>query len=106
MCSPKFLIWLLAGLVLLVSACAVPVAVPVTEQSPKATAEESAFSDAEFDRLLACVEENFPAESYFTNDLLPNVGAAWEPMDCESVDQVRVGMSWILNDGGAPGTTQ
>jgi len=23
-------------------------------------------------------------------------------MDCESADQLKVGMSWILNDGGAP----
>ena len=100
--SPKIAIWLLAGLVLLVSACAITVTVPVTDQSLKATAEEGAVSDAEFDSILACVEENLPAESYFTNDLLPDVDAAWEPMDCKTVDQVRVGMSWILNDGGAP----
>ena len=102
LCSPTLSMSLLAALGLLVSACAVPVAVPVNDQSPKATAEEAAVSDAEFDRLLACVEKNFPAESYFTNDTLPDVEAAWEPMDCESVDKVKVGMSWILNDGGAP----
>ena len=100
--SPKIAIWLLAGLVLLVSACAITVTVPVTDQSPKAAAEEAAVNDAEFESILACVEENFPAESYFTNDLLPDVDPAWEPMDCKTVDQVRVGMSWILNDGGAP----
>ena len=100
--SPKITIWLLAGLVLLLGACTVPVAIPVSESGNGVAAEEVTDSDAEFERILACVEENFPAESYFTNDLLPDVAAAWEPMDCESVDQVRVGMSWILNDGGAP----
>ena len=74
--SPKIAIWLLAGLVLLVSACAITVTVPVTDQSPKAAAEEAAVNDAEFESILACVEENFPAESYFTNDLLPDVDAA------------------------------
>ena len=100
--SPKVSILLLAGLALLLGACTVPVAIPVSESGNGVAAEEVTDSDAEFERILACVEENFPAESYFTNDLLPDVAAAWEPMDCESVDQVRVGMSWILNDGGAP----
>ena len=102
MCGPKLPIWLLAGLTLLLSACAVPVAIPLVDNEEGAAAEEAADSDSEFERILACVEENFPAESYFTNDLLPDINAAWEPMDCESVDQVKVGMSWILNDGGAP----
>ena len=102
MCSPKLSVWLLAVLVLLLSACTVPVAIPVSESGNGVAAEEVTDSDAEFERILACVEENFPAESYFTNDLLPDVDAAWESMDCESVDQVKVGMSWILNDGGAP----
>ena len=102
MCGPKLPIWLLAGLTLLLSACAVPVAIPLVDNEEGAAAEEAADSDSEFERILACVEENFPAESYFTNDLLPDVDAAWESMDCESVDQVKVGMSWILNDGGAP----
>ena len=47
-------------------------------------------------------EENFPAENYFTNDLLPATDAAWEPMDCESVDSIKVGMPWVLNDEEAP----
>ena len=102
MCSPKLSVWLLAVLVLLLSACTVPVAIPVSESGNGVAAEEVTDSDAEFERILACVEENFPAESYFTNDLLPDVDAAWESMDCDSVDQVKVGMSWILNDGGAP----
>ena len=102
MCSPTLSMSLLAALGLLVSACAVPVAVPVNDQRVGATAKTAADSEAEFESILACVEENFPAESYFTNDMLPDVEAAWEPMDCESVDKVKVGMSWILNDGGAP----
>ena len=101
MCSPKLSVWLLAVLVLLLSACTVPVAIPVSASGNGVAAEEVTDSDAEFERILACVEENFPAESYFTNDLLPDVDAAWESMDCDSVDQVKVGMSWILNDGGA-----
>ena len=102
MCSPKLSIWLLAFLVLLFSACTVPVAIPAAESGNGTTAGEAADNDAEFQRILACVEEHLPAESYFTNDLLPDLEATWEPMDCESMDQVRVGMSWILNDGGAP----
>ena len=101
MCSPTLSMSLLAALGLLVSACAAPVTVPVTDQSQKATAGTAAVSYAEFERILACVEENFPAERYFTNDLLPDPDAAWSPVDCESMDQVKVGMSWILNDGGA-----
>ena len=102
MSSPKLSIWLLAVLVLLLSACTVPVAIPAAESGNGTTAGEAADNDAEFQRILACVEEHLPAESYFTNDLLPDLEATWEPMDCESMDQVRVGMSWILNDGGAP----
>ena len=100
--SPKVSILLLAGLALLLGACTVPVAIPVSESGNGVAAEEVTDSDPEFESILACVEENFPAESYFTNDLLPDVDAAWEPMDCKTVNQVRVGMSWILNDGGAP----
>ena len=101
-------------LALILSACAVqnPAASPADDaqaaQAATPAAEEEteemadAGSEAEFERILACVEQNFPAESYFTNDLLPDLDAAWEPMDCASVDQIKVGMSWILNDGGAP----
>ena len=102
MSSPKLSIWLLAFLVLLFCACTVPVAIPAAESGNGTTAGEAADNDAEFQRILACVEEHLPAESYFTNDLLPDLEATWEPMDCESMDQVKVGMSWILNDGGAP----
>lgn len=102
MFGPKSTIWLLAVLVPLLSACTVPVAIPAAESGAGAIAEKANAGDAEFQRILACVEENFPADSYFTNDLLPDMNASWEPMDCETMDQVKVGMSWILNDGGAP----
>ena len=87
---------------LLLSACTFPVLIPETEAGMGAAAGAPAESDAEFERLLACVEASFPAENYTTNELLPDLDAAWEPMECESMDQVKVGMSWILNDGGAP----
>ena len=48
------------------------------------------------------MQENFPAESYFTNELLPDPDAAWEPLECETVDTIRVGMPWVLNDEEAP----
>ena len=73
------------------------------EAEEKPMAEEAeADSEAEFERILACVEENFPAESYFTNELLPAADAAWEPMECDSVDSIKVGMPWVLNDEEAP----
>ena len=83
-------VWLPVALSLMLGGCAIPAVIPPVD------------SDVEFSRILACVEEHFPSESYFTNDLLPEIGSTWEPMECESVDQVKVGMSWILNDGGAP----
>ena len=102
MTRPQLPLLVIAGLALLMSACAVPVAIPSVDSESSAPVEEAAGSSAEFERILACVEENFPAESYFTNDLLPDPEVAWEPMSCGSMDKVRVGMSWILNDGGAP----
>ncbi len=102
MTRPILPVWVLAGLTLLLSACVAPVAIPPVDSGNGTAVEEGADSDSEFQHILACVEENFAAESYFTNELLPDLDAAWEPMECESVDQVRVGMSWILNDGGAP----
>ena len=110
----KTALLLLAVLALILSACVAqaPAAAPAEEEQMEAEAtpmaeEETdemaeAGSEAEFQSILACVEENFPAEGYFTNDLLPDPDAIWEPMECESVDQISVGMSWILNDGGAP----
>ena len=101
---------LLAVLALVLSACVAQApAAPAAEEeqmeaeaTPMAAEEAEAGSEAEFERLLACVEENFPAESYFTNDLLPAADATWEPMDCTSVDSIKVGMPWVLNDEEAP----
>ena len=102
MTRPDLPVCALIGLTLLLCACAAPVAIPPVESASGAAVEAAGDSSVEFQRILACVEENFPAESYFTNDLLPDPEAAWEPMNCENVDKVKVGMSWILNDGGAP----
>ncbi|MYC94275.1 MAG: ABC transporter substrate-binding protein [Caldilineaceae bacterium SB0661_bin_32] len=95
-----FLLYMLPLLIL--SACTIPVVIPENEGGAGAVAGGPADGDAEFQRLLACVEESFPAENYITNELLPDLNAAWETMDCESMEQVKVGMPWILNDGGAP----
>ncbi|MDE0200066.1 MAG: hypothetical protein OXK78_17795, partial [Caldilineaceae bacterium] len=95
-----FLLFVLPALLL--SACTFPVLIPETEAGMGAVSGNSADIEAEFKRLLACVEESFPAENYITNELLPDLDTAWEPMNCEGMDQVKVGMSWILNDGGAP----
>ena len=100
--NSSFFILLYALPALLLSACTFPVLIPETEAGMGAVARAHVESDAEFERLLACVEDSFPAENYTTNEFLPDPDAAWESMDCESMDQVKVGMSWILNDGGAP----
>lgn len=104
---------LLAALVLLLTACAAPAPAPAapaadnaaTEASTPSPEEEAAAaedSEARFQEILACVQENFPAESYFTNELLPDPDAAWEPLECETVDTIRIGMPWVLNDEEAP----
>ena len=106
---------LLTVLTLILSACAVQTpaspageeeqasAAPTTAAAEEAADEMAAAgSEAEFQNILACVVENFPAESYFTNDLLPADDAVWEPMDCASVDSIKVGMPWVLNDEEAP----
>lgn len=105
-----FLLALIALLALMLSACVAQApAAPAAEEEQMAAEEEpmeeeavEAGSEAEFEQILACVEENFPAESYFTNELLPAVDAAWEPMECDSVDSIKVGMPWVLNDEEAP----
>ncbi len=94
-------LFLAVCLAFLLSACLLPVAIPVTEDGGIAGAARRG-DESDYDRILACVEENFPAESYFTNEYLPEPDAVGEPMECASVDRVRVGMSWILNDGAAP----
>ena len=93
--------WLLVVLPLLVAGCVTPAHIPAdTLVSEQETTKDNG-ADLAYEKTLACVEENYPAESYSTNKLLPNVDAVWEPMNCDGMDQVRVGMSWILNDGGA-----
>ena len=61
MFRPKNSVWLLAGLALLLTACAVPIAVPLAESGDGTTAEEATENDAEYQRILACVEKNFPS---------------------------------------------
>ena len=91
------LLSLIALLALIVSACVAPApAAPAAEEEqmaaeeePMAAEEAAAGSEAEFEQILACVEENFPAEGYFTNELLPAADATWEPMECDSVDSIK-----------------
>ena len=104
----KLSILLFVVLALMLSACVAQAPAPAAEEESMAADEEpmaeeaESDSEAEFERILACVEENFPAESYFTNDLLPAADATWEAMDCTSVDSIKVGMPWVLNDEEAP----
>ena len=94
-------LFLAVCLAFLLSACLLPAAIPVTEDPGIAGAARGG-DESDYDRILACVEESFPAESYFTNEYLPEPDAVGEPMECAGVDRVRVGMSWILNDGASP----
>lgn len=100
LCNRQF-VWLLVALPLFLGACAGPILIPAEGGELGQNAINSREDEVAYERTLACVEENYPAESYFTNELLPGFDAAWEPMECDGLDQVRVGMSWILNDGGA-----
>lgn len=105
-----FSLLFLAILALVLGACVAAAPAADGQMDPEATsvAEEEASemveagSEAEFQNILACVEENFSAERYFTNDLLPAADMSWEPMECDSVDSIKVGMPWILNDEEAP----
>jgi len=63
----------------------------------KATVPEVSLDDA-----LACVQEYLPAENYMTNDYLPALDAPWQPLVCDKVDKIKVGMPWVLNDEEAP----
>lgn len=58
--------------------------------------------DLTYNEALACVEENLPAQSYMTNGYLPENPTVWEPLECEEVIQISVGMPWVLNDEEAP----
>ena len=53
-----FLLYVLPALLL--SACTFPVIIPETEAGTDAVSGNSADVEAEFERLLACVEESFP----------------------------------------------
>lgn len=109
----SFGLFLLVALLLV--ACAAPAAeAPAAEAAPtEAAAEEGtipaadaaatgADQAAQLAEILACVEENFPAERYISNELLPDPEAAWAPLECETVDQIKVLMPWVLNDEEAP----
>ena len=100
---------------ILFAACAAPAAAPVAEApaaeeaATTAPAEEAAAGEAtagdqeaQLAEILACVEENFPAETYITNEFLPDPDAEWTAMDCDTVDQIKVLMPWVLNDEEAP----
>ena len=100
---------LLLSMLLLLTACAgvAPAAEPAADGASAAAttapvAEPAADAEAKFAEILQCVQENFPAETYMTNDHLPAADAAWEPMNCASVDQIKVLMPWVLNDEEAP----
>jgi ABC-type nitrate/sulfonate/bicarbonate transport system substrate-binding protein len=100
------------------AACAAPATTPAAEApaaeaaATAAPAEEAAApadsaattgdQEAELAEILACVEENFPAESYITNEFLPDPDAEWVAFDCDTVDQLKVLMPWVLNDEEAP----
>lgn len=100
---------LLLVTMVLLTACAgvAPPAAPASGgESAAATtapaAEPAADAEAKFAEILQCVQENFPADKYITNEYLPAADAAWEPMNCASVDKIKVLMPWVLNDEEAP----
>ncbi len=96
---------LLMAVAMLMLACAAPVAEAPAAEADDAPTESTVDlneQEAEFAEILACVEENFPAESYMTNELLPDPDAEWQSFDCDTVDQLRVLMPWVLNDEEAP----
>jgi len=73
-----------------------------TTATTATTATTSANMDAQFASIMQCVEKNLPAEKYMTNEFLPDPNAKWEPMKCDKVDKIKVGMPWVLNDEEAP----
>lgn len=108
MVRTKLSLCLLLVAMLLLSACAgVAPAAPAPSSEGAAApaapaAAPAADAEAKFAEILQCVEENFPADKYVTNDYLPAADAAWEPMTCASVDKIKVLMPWVLNDEEAP----
>ncbi len=73
-----------------------------TSQAATTTQVSSGDQQAQYDRILQCVQKNFPAERYMTNDYLPDPNAEWKPMQCDKVDKIKVGMPWVLNDEEVP----
>lgn len=108
MVRTKLSLCLLLVAMLLLSACAgVAPAAPSTSSEGAAApaapaAAPAADAEAKFAEILQCVEANFPADKYVTNDYLPAADATWEPMTCASVDKIKVLMPWVLNDEEAP----
>lgn len=107
MVRTKVLIRLLLIPMLLAAACTgvAPAAAPASSGESAAAAsaaEPAADANAKFAEILQCVQENFPAENYISNDYLPAAAAPWEPMACESYDKIKVLMPWVLNDEEAP----
>ena len=105
MVRTKLSLCLLLVAMLLLAACAgVAPAAPATssESAAAPAAAPAADAEAKFAEILQCVETNFPADKYVTNDYLPAADAAWEPMTCASVDKIKVLMPWVLNDEEAP----
>ncbi|MCE7985210.1 MAG: hypothetical protein DYG89_28900 [Caldilinea sp. CFX5] len=78
---------------LLFSACQ-----PIQPPQPATTAPTQAVADPAFAQMLKQVEQTLPATTYVTNDYLPDPAAAWTPLTCPTVDKVRVGLSWVLDD--------
>lgn len=65
--------------------------------------EVSSESQSSFEDALAFIEENLPAEKYFTNEYLPADVGKVMPKNCEGeVQDVQIGMIWVLNDETAP----
>lgn len=90
----------------LLSACATPVEPLVVEKEIVVTAppEEQAQAELdEFEKALAFVRENLPAQSYMTNRYLPkDPYVPWIPWECEQLTPIVVGEGWIQNDEHGP----
>lgn len=101
MVRTKLSLCLLFVAMLWLSACA-GVAPTAPTTSSEGAAAPAADAEAKFAEILQCVQENFPADTYITNDYLPAADATWAPMTCASVDKIKVLMPWVLNDEEAP----
>ena len=63
-------------------------------------APSSQHTQISYDDALAKVHQKIPAETYFTNDFLKQATTA-KPTAPSSLEHVRIGMPWILNDESA-----